>query len=71
MSNDKMSNANTVMWHRLSLRLLAWRLRPHFVKATMRVREYAEGLLAVLCGPHLLAHHDASGGVVDQEQWTA
>ena len=43
-------NDNTVKWHRLSLQLPASRLRPHFVKAKVRVHEYPDGQLAVLWG---------------------
>jgi transposase len=34
------SNDNTVKWERLSLQLPPSRLRPHFVKATVRVHQY-------------------------------
>ena len=40
-------NDNTVKWQRLSLQLPASRLRPHFVKASVRVHEYPDGGLAV------------------------
>jgi len=54
-------NDNTVKWQRLSLQLPPSRLRPHFVKATVRVHEYPDGGLAVFWGPHRLAGYDASG----------
>ena len=38
-----MGNDNTVKWQRLSLQLPPSRLRPHFVKATVRVHEYPDG----------------------------
>jgi hypothetical protein len=41
---------NTVKWERLSLQLPPSRLRPHFVKATVRVHEYPDGRLAVFWG---------------------
>jgi hypothetical protein len=57
-------NDNTVKWQRLRLQLPPSRLRPHFVKAKVRVHEYPEGDLAVFWGPHRLADYDASGVMV-------
>jgi transposase len=54
-------NDNTVAWHRLRLQLPPSRLRPHFVKAVVRVHEYPDGTLAVFFGPHRLADYDAAG----------
>ena len=54
-------NDNTVKWHRLSLQLPPSRLRPHFVKAKVRVHEYPDGQLAVFWGPHRLADYTANG----------
>src|SRR2546423_352381 len=51
-------NDNTVKWNRLSLQLPPSRLRPHFVRATVRVHEYPDGALAVFLGPHRLADYD-------------
>ncbi len=74
---------NTVKWRRLSLQLPPSRLRPHFVKAAVRVHEYPDGELAVFWGPHRLADYDAAGvmvrpappaaapGAPGAEQWTA
>jgi hypothetical protein len=36
-------------------------LRPHFVRAKVRVHEYPDGRLAVFWGPHRLADYDAVG----------
>jgi transposase len=55
---------NTVKWEGLSLQLPPSRLRPHFVKTTVRVNEYPDGRLAVLWGPHRLGDYDAKGGLV-------
>ncbi len=57
-------NDNTVKWQRLSLQLPPSRLRPHFVKANVRVHEYPEGELAVYWGPHRLADYNAAGIMV-------
>lgn len=58
-------NDNTVQWHRLHLQLPPSRLRPHFVKATVRVHEYPDGAISVHLGPHRLADYDASGAAVE------
>src|SRR6516225_7084996 len=62
----RVGNDNTVKWRRLSLQLPPSRLRPHFVKATVRVHEYPDGNLAVFWGPHRLADYDASGTLIAQ-----
>lgn len=58
-------NDNTVRWRTLSLQLPPSPLRPHFVKATVRVREFWDGSLSVSLGPHRLANFDASGNLID------
>ena len=56
-------NDNTIAWHGLRLQLPPSRLRPHFVKATVRVHEYPDGTLAVFLGPHRLAEYEAGGAM--------
>ena len=58
-------NDNTVKWRRLALQLPPSRLRPHFVRATVRVHEYPEGTIAVFLGPHRLADYDAHGRIIE------
>ncbi len=60
-------NDNTVKWERRSLQLPPSRLRPHFVKATVRVHEYPDGQLAVFWGPHRLADYTADGSIIQPE----
>jgi hypothetical protein len=67
----KVGNDNTVKWRRLSLQLPPSRLRPHFVRATVRVHEYPDGTIAVFWGPHRLADYDASGRVLPAQQQAA
>ena len=67
----KVGNDNTVKWRRLSLQLPPSRLRPHFVKATVRVHEYPDGHVAIFWGPHRLADYDATGAVIDQQRQAA
>jgi len=55
---------NTVAWNGKRLQLPESRLRPHFVKAQVRVHEYPDGTCAVFLGPHRLADYDAAGNCV-------
>ncbi|MEO9189630.1 MAG: ISNCY family transposase [Acetobacteraceae bacterium] len=64
-------NDNTVKWQRLNLQLPPSRLRPHFVKATVRVHEYPDGTIAVFLGPHRLADYDAAGAIVQSDRQAA
>lgn len=64
-------NDNTVKWQRLCLQLPPSRLRPHFVKATVRVHEYPDGQLAVFWGPHRLADYDEHGTIIQTERQAA
>ena len=61
-------NDNTVAWRRLRLQLPPSRLRPHFVRARVRVHEYPDGTLAVYLGPHRLADFDRDGVLVAPER---
>jgi transposase len=56
-------NDNSVKWRSLSLQLPPSRLRPHFVKAIVRVHEYPDATVAVFLGPHRLADYDAQGNI--------
>lgn len=58
-------NDNTVKWKRLSLQIPPSPLRPHFVRAKVRVLEYPDGRLAVFWGPHRLADYDALGNITN------
>jgi transposase len=60
-------NDNTVKWERRSLQLPPSRLRPHFVKTTVRVHEYPDGQLAVFWGPHRLADYAADGSLMQPQ----
>ena len=67
----QVGNDNTVKWRRLCLQLPPSRLRPHFVRATVRVHEYPDGEIAVFWGPHRLAEYDASGRLIPHQQQAA
>ncbi len=64
-------NDNTVRWQGLSLQLPPSRLRPHFVRARVRVNEYPDGTLAVFLGPHRLADYDPTGALLPTERQAA
>src|SRR5205823_752679 len=55
------ANDNTIAWAGRRLQLPESRLRPHFVKAVVRVHDYPDGTVSVFFGPHRLARFDADG----------
>lgn len=55
------ANDNTIAWDGRRLQIPPSRLRPHFVKASVRVHEYPDGAVSIFLGPHRLAAFDASG----------
>jgi hypothetical protein len=46
-------------------------LRPHFVRAMVRVHEYPDGRLAIFHGPHRLADYDPEGKPRDDAKLAA
>jgi LmbE family N-acetylglucosaminyl deacetylase len=52
---------NTVAYKQLRLQLPENPLRPHYVKAKVKVREYPDGSLAVFHGPRCLCRYDRAG----------
>src|SRR5207244_146179 len=52
---------NTVTYEGLKLQLPESRVRAHYVKARVKVREYPDGNLAVLHGPRCLCRYDQEG----------
>ena len=55
------ANDNTIAWSGRRLQLPESRLRPHFVKAVVRVHGYPDGTVSVFLGPHRLARFAADG----------
>lgn len=55
----QVGNDNCLRYKRLVLQIPPQRHRRHYVKATLRVHEYADARLAVFDGPHCLARYDA------------
>src|SRR4051795_12617134 len=55
------ANDNTIAWNGRRLQLPESRLRPHFVKAVVRVHEYPDATASVFLGPHRLVTFAADG----------
>jgi transposase len=56
---------NCVSWSGRSLQIPLQRHRHHSVKATVEVREYPDGRLAIFDGPRCLARYDPAGELVE------
>ena len=52
---------NTVAWGGKCLQIPPSRLRPHFVKASVRVHHYPDATLSSFLGPHRLSTYTADG----------
>ena len=48
-----------------------WPIRPHFVKARVRVHEYPDGALAIFHGPRRLASYSADGVLIGKQRLAA
>jgi transposase len=57
-------NDNTVRFGRLTLQIPPSPLRRHYVKATVQVRRYRDGTLALFHGPRCLARYAADGSAI-------
>jgi transposase len=60
----QVGNDNTVAFHRHRLQIPPSPLRPHFVKARVKVRQYPDGTHAIFYGPRCLGRYDAAGGLI-------
>lgn len=59
---------NCLSWQGRSLQIPAQRHRHHYVKATVSVRCYPNGQLAVFDGPRCLARYDALGTLIEEKE---
>ena len=57
----QVGNDNTVTWRGRRLQIPPSRLRPHFVRAKVRLHEYPDGAVALFWGPHRLADFAPDG----------
>jgi transposase len=56
---------NTIAFARLRLQLPQSPIRHHFVKATVRIRQYPDGMLAVFHGPRRIARYMPDGVTIE------
>jgi transposase len=61
-------NDNCVRYKGLALQLPPSPVRPHFVKARVRVHHYPDGHLAVFHGPRCLARYTATGEIMEESE---
>jgi hypothetical protein len=54
---------NTVVFHKRRLQIPPSPLRAHFVRATVKVRQYLDGSHAIFHGPACIARYDAGGAL--------
>ena len=57
----QVGNDNTVTFHRRRLQIPPSPLRPHFVKARVKVRHYHDATYAIFHGPRCIGRYDAEG----------
>ncbi|TIT03259.1 MAG: hypothetical protein E5W87_06270 [Mesorhizobium sp.] len=55
---------NTIAFARLRLQLPKSPIRHHFVKATVKIRQYPDGTLAVFHGPRRIARYTPDGAAI-------
>lgn len=59
----QVGNDNCVSYNRLKLQIPESPLRPHFVKARVKVRTYPDGTHAIFHGPRCLGRYDSKGAI--------
>lgn len=64
----QVGNDNCVAFNRLRLQIPASPLRPHFVKARVKVRHYPDGTHAIFHGQRCLGRYDRNGVPVDTKR---
>lgn len=64
----QVGNDNCVSFNRLKLQIPESPLRKHFVKATVKVRHYPTGALAVFHGNRCLGRYDHKGSSIEPDQ---
>jgi len=62
---------NTVVFHKLKLQIPPSPLRPHFVKAQVKVRQYHDGSYAIFHGPRCIGRYDARGQAIEEVKQAA
>jgi transposase len=64
----RVGNDNTVRFEGRILQIPPSPIRHHFVRATVQVRRYWDGRLALYHGPRRIAAYDAAGALIDASQ---
>lgn len=64
----KVGNDNCVSFNRLKLQIPESPLRAHFVKATVKVRQYPDGTYAVFHGQRCLGRYDKKGAFEEERK---
>ncbi len=59
----QVGNDNTVVFHTLRLQIPPSPLRAHFVRSTVKVRQYHDGSHAIFHGPRCIGRYDAQGAL--------
>ncbi|MBX3305828.1 MAG: hypothetical protein KF751_07195 [Nitrospira sp.] len=66
MQEDRIvANDNTVCYQGPHLQIPPYQHRVHYVKATVGVHEYPDGMLAVFHGPRCLARYQSDGQIIE------
>jgi hypothetical protein len=60
----QVDNDNTVLWRRRRLQIPASPLRPHFVRARVKVRQHLDGTLSIFHGPRCIARYGPDGKTI-------
>jgi transposase len=60
----QVGNDNTVLWRRRRLQIPASPLRPHFVRARVKVRQHLDGTMSIFHGPRCIARYGPEGQAV-------
>ena len=61
-------NGNCVSFKRMKLQIPESPLRPHFVKANVKVRQYPDGTMAIFLGPRCIGRYDKKGAIREERQ---
>lgn len=67
----QVANDNTVVFRRLRLQIPPSPLRAHFVKVTVKVRQYGDGTYAIFHGRRCLGRYDDQGALIDDNRQVA
>jgi transposase len=67
----QVANDNTVVFHRLRLQIPPSPLRAHFVKATVKVRQYGDGTYAIFHGRRCIGRYDDQGTLINDNRQAA